>query len=291
MRRLHTLPLLAAAALASCNSMPASTFEGCILDTRTGELVSPAECAAALAGNDVVFLGEQHDSLPGHELQLAITRSLHEQRGALALSLEMFERDVQETVDAYLAGDIDDETFLAEARPWKHYAERYRPAVEWARESGSPVLAANTPRALVGRVRSEGWEAVRGEPFAPRSLDTSGGPYRERFVATLTEVHPEATAEDLDAFFRSQRLWDEGMAETIADFVVAAGDDAPLVAHWCGAFHCEHRLGTVERLLARVPDLEVGVVTMITQERRDLDLDDDALASADFAILVPASDQ
>src|SRR5262245_15454974 len=89
---------------------------------------------------DVIFLGESHDDPVAHHLQMRLLRSANEQRGRqpagrpLALSLEMFERDVQPVLDEYLAGLITEQHFLAGSRPWNNYKQDYRPLVEYARE-------------------------------------------------------------------------------------------------------------------------------------------------------------
>src|SRR5688572_1987683 len=64
---------------------------------------------SAIPENDVIFLGELHDDAVGHAIQFEIFRRVVEQHAAgrkVALSLEMFERDVQIVVDEYLAGLI-----------------------------------------------------------------------------------------------------------------------------------------------------------------------------------------
>src|SRR5262249_541176 len=60
---------------------------------------------------DVVFLGESHDDPVAHSLQARLLRRANEQRAnrPLALSLEMFERDVQPVLDEYLLGLITEQ--------------------------------------------------------------------------------------------------------------------------------------------------------------------------------------
>src|SRR5688572_8828637 len=78
---------------------------------------------AKLATYDVVFLGEQHDDPRTHQLQAAILEGIARRRtGPVVLALEMFERDVQAGLDAYLAGRTPEPEFLAAARPWPRYA-------------------------------------------------------------------------------------------------------------------------------------------------------------------------
>ena len=64
----------------------------------------------------------------------------------------MFERDVQDILDAYLKGKISEKKFLKQARPWPNYLEDYRPLIEFAKKKGMPVIAANLPRRAAAAV-------------------------------------------------------------------------------------------------------------------------------------------
>lgn len=276
------LPLL----LTACRATgPAGTPTPACLELPAVREVALSEAADALAACDVVFLGEEHDNDVGHALQLLLTELLLRRRGALALSLEMFERDVQGTLDRYLAGEIDEERFLAESRPWGNYAEHYRPAVELARSRGLPVLAANVPRDLARRVSARGLDAVEGEPHAAREVHLGDGPYRARFAEAITGGHPGFEPGKLDRWYAAQCLKDDTMAESIADFL--SRPRGPLVVHWCGSFHSDYGLGTVERLLMRRPDLRVGVVSMISGELDEKALEAFGRDLADYVLLVP----
>jgi len=242
--------------------------------------------ADALAGVDVVFLGEEHNNNVGHTLQLELTEALLERRGTLAVSLEMFERDVQDQINLYLMGAIEEPRFLAHSRPWPNYEEHYRPVVELAREHGLPVIAANCRRALASRVAGEGLNAVAGDAWGAAQVDAWPGPYRDQFMEAMGD-HAQQMGSKIDDFFASQCLKDDTMAESIARLLDEAGEDAPMVVHWCGKFHSDHYLGTVERLLARRPDLTVAVVTMVSTKSRGRDLTETEQASADYVWLVP----
>src|SRR5690242_19595816 len=61
---------------------------------------------------DVVFVGENHDDKQAHALELAILEGLYRRDPGLALSLEMFERDVQGVVDEYLQDFITETHFM-----------------------------------------------------------------------------------------------------------------------------------------------------------------------------------
>ncbi|MDA1265614.1 MAG: ChaN family lipoprotein, partial [Planctomycetota bacterium] len=255
------------------------------LATEDGGEVDLAAMADALAGRDVVFLGEEHDNGIGHGLQLELTKLLAARR-EVVVSLEMFERDGQEALNLYLWGTIDETEFLERSRPWKNYAEHYRGVIEFAKAEGLHVVAANCYRPLASRVSKEGRWSVHGEPWAAQQVNAGPGAYRDKFVAAMGD-HAADMGSQLDQFFESQCIKDDTMAESIAR--VFAGEQRPLVVHWNGRFHSDEGLGTVERLLARVPDLSIGIVTMISGDNRRRELTDAERGLADYVWLVPAT--
>ncbi|GJM20756.1 MAG: hypothetical protein DHS20C15_06710 [Planctomycetota bacterium] len=254
------------------------------VDTRTGESVTLEQMADELASADVVFLGELHDSPVGHALQADLLALLGERRPEVVLSLEMFERDVQAELDRYLAGELSEDAFLENARPWPRYASDYRPAVEWAREHGRPVLAANVPRPLAKRVATDGLAAVSNETHVPLFVDHSDGEYRTRFDATMAG-HGSIDDGAMARYFAAQCLKDEVMAQSIAASLQRDHRGA-LVVHLCGNFHSDFGLGTVERLERRAGKFERRIVSMRRGPRDARPLSNQDRASADYLWLV-----
>ena len=96
-----------------------------------------------------MFLGETHDDETTHRLELAVYEGLLQRKPRqVVLAMEMFERDVQQVLDDYLAGRIDEAAFLAQSRPWGNYHTAYRPLIELAKQTQGPVIASNFPRPL-----------------------------------------------------------------------------------------------------------------------------------------------
>ncbi|MBK7513390.1 MAG: ChaN family lipoprotein [Chloracidobacterium sp.] len=101
-----------------------------------GNPVTIDQIVAAAGVNEAVFLGEQHDDAVGHAIQAEIFRRIvakYSPERKVALSLEMFERDVQIIVDEYWRGLISEAQFMASSRPWGNYKTDYRPLFELAK--------------------------------------------------------------------------------------------------------------------------------------------------------------
>jgi uncharacterized iron-regulated protein len=257
-------------AVASTAGMPARTWTPHrVFDAEHNRWADLEGMAAELARADVVFFGEQHDDPGTHAMQRALLEALARRRPVI-LSLEMFERDVQAVLDDYLAGRIGEDSLLAASRPWPRYATDYRPAVEWARANGWPVLAANIPRPIASAIARGGLAVLDtlGErrPLAAAEYRCGRDEYFEKFAETMRAHVPgdtdSAKAAALDRYYFSQCLKDETMAEAIARARTTHGDSAVIV-HLNGAFHSNYRLGTAERVRRRLRDGDLVVVTAV----------------------------
>lgn len=250
-----------------------------VYDSRKKKFTDFETMLADLARADVIFVGEQHDDRNTHRLEVAVLEGLMRRRGALTLSLEMFERDAQPMLSEYAAGNISEEEFLQRARPWPRYATDYRPMVEMARAHGWPILAANVPRRLASQVSKEGLEALDKlspdeRAYVARSIECPADDYRKRFVESMNE-HPAPGAEKLttaerqardERFYHAQCIKDETMAESIA---AASGPGHALIVHYNGSFHSDYKRGTAARLKRRLKDARVIVVSMMPVDNLD----------------------
>jgi uncharacterized iron-regulated protein len=232
-----------------------------------GEPATLEQLLKAVGDNDVVFLGEQHDDAVAHAVQLEIFRRAVAQYSAsrkVALSLEMFERDVQLVLDEYLKGLVSEQHFLLSSRPWKNYQTDYKPLVELAKEKRLDVIAANAPRRYVNMVSRNGRDALNGlskdakKWLAPLPYGEPSETYAKKFKALMG---PSAEAQmGIDKILASQSLWDATMSDSVARYLKK--NKRPLVVHLNGSFHTENRLGTVEHLLRYRRKAKVLVVTI-----------------------------
>jgi uncharacterized iron-regulated protein len=234
--------------------------------TASGEVMTIESLADALAAFDVVFLGEMHDDLVAHAVQAELVAALG-RGGPLLLSLEMFERDAQVTVDEYAAGRTDEAAFFAGSRPWPNYATGYRAMVEQARERRWPVVAANVPRALASAVARGGMAALdtlatdAWPLVAAHRSCAPEGEYFGRFAGAMGSMEGHGGHAAVVRYYEAQCVKDETMAASIVR-ARQAWPGLPVV-HVNGAFHSDFRLGTVERLLRREPGVRVAVVSMV----------------------------
>jgi uncharacterized iron-regulated protein len=270
-----------------------------VYDTDLKRFVDFESMLADLMKADVVFVGEQHDDPNTHRLELAILEGLGRRRGGVIVSLEMFERDVQEPLEHYLMGHSTEEEFLKVSRPWPRYATDYKPLVEFAISRDWHVVAANVPRPIASDVSKSGFGALDSRPeaerkwFARERQCPTDDDYFKRFGQAMNE-HPGAPAASeaakrqmTERFYFSQCLKDETMAESIAQAHAAAsaGGQRPLVVHFNGAFHSDFGQGTAARAKRRLPGKRIVVLSVLPVKDLDgLSPNGDARKRGDYLV-------
>jgi uncharacterized iron-regulated protein len=293
--------------------------------------LSFAQLMGELAGADVVVCGEYHDDPNSHKMELALLEGFAQMPSAVdrtrpvAMSLEMFERDVQPAVWRYLVdGSSSDsaarqaalQAFLATTRPWPNYDRDYKPLVEYCRAHGLSVYGSNAPTALARRVAKEGWATV--EPvltteehsWLAESTTAPDDGYWERFKSFMGgsggDSHGSGMSEEqINHFYEAQCLKDDTMAETITRAVTAHEPGvrdfpSPLrMIHFNGSFHSDYGYGVAQRVRQRLPQSRVYTIALRPtpdftpkSDGGSLDPQGETLADgtpvADFIIFVPA---
>lgn len=281
-----------------------------------GRAVKLEEIIESLDNADVLFVGERHDDAMGHAVEAELFRRAGERysqgagkRREVALSLEMFERDVQTVVDEYLNGLISERHFLLSSRPWNNYATDYKPLVEYARANHLPVIAANAPARYVSRVNAEGpgsLSTLSKEARAwlpPLPFPEASAAYAAKFnsfmdISTTTATpatgpqsaqrpaanpHAQANPHGGMHLLEAQTLRDASMAYAISEFLKRGRD--PLVVQFNGTFHSEGRMGVPEQL-AHYRKKARAVVVTIVPVKDSADFDAATMSTlGDFIIL------
>ncbi len=244
-----------------------------IWDVEAGHQLSLDELAGELDDARFVVVGESHGTPWHHEAQYSIFRALADRRSPVARGLEMIEYRFQEVVDAYLAGEIDEEQLLEDVewdKRWgvdsAHYASMWR----WAREHDHPVVALNARRELVSEVADVGIDGLDDDGRRRLPAIEKDDAYRE-YLRRIFGAHDTENEEDegLERFFEAQLVWDETMAQTAWEFVDGRSDVDQMVI-LTGRGHMERGFGIPPRLVRRgaKPASVVTVVPVSTRGER-----------------------
>lgn len=233
-----------------------------VFAVRSQQPIPESKGLTALSGADVVYLGETHNQPADHALQLDLLQRLYQQRPHIVLAMEMFQRPAQPLLDRYVSGAITATELRDRSeydRRWGYDWEFYAPMLRFARAHQLPVIALNTPTEVTRKVAKYGLERLAGSDrrFIPPAvtIDLSSVSYRQRLQAIYREFHQgESNAAGFERFFQAQVLWDETMAERIAQ--VAQAEAASLVVVLVGQGHLLYGDGIPQRVAHRVPTVK-----------------------------------
>ncbi|MEG4106690.1 ChaN family lipoprotein [Microcoleus sp. S13_C5] len=250
-----------------------------------GQTYTNQEILQQLVKAKVVYLGETHDSAEDHQAQLAIIREMQRQNRKIAIAMEMFQRPFQSAIDNYLAGKLTEQQLVEQTeynRRWRFPWESYAPILRFAKENQLPVLALNTPSEVTRKVASQGLESLTAEEkkhIPPISeIHTDNAEYRQ-LLLEVYQQHQKAEQGNSTAFERflqAQVLWDETMAEKIAEFVKANPDYQVVVL--AGKGHIIYGYGIPSRVERRLGVGNVKVRSVL------LNSSDNPVLSADRPI-------
>lgn len=257
-----------------------------VVAKNTNKVLTYGEFVDELSKVDLVFVGEQHDSVLHHQMQLQIIKSLYAVDENLGVGMEMFQRPFQSVVDRYLAGQISEEQFLKEteyAKRWGYDWQLYRAIVEYARRNEIPLAALNAPAELTKRVKEVGYDNLTdAERKELGPVDFQVKAHREFWLELLSVMHGahKATPEQKERSYQVMAIWDDYMAASAASFFKERKLQRMVIL--AGGGHIDGGFGIPDRASAYAAATKATVRIVIGSEADD---DPDALAT-DYVIYI-----
>ena len=256
-----------------------------LYDGTNGNPASLMVAADAWKDADLIAFGELHGNPIGAKYQLELLKALAEQERPVALAMEFFERDTQPVLDAYLKGEIDNDTLKKKARQSRAYDRTHGRLVDFCKEHDIPVIAANAPRRLVSAYRKQEedfdtWKASLSEEdqgFLPEETSVIEDAYHEKFMNLMGAARG-------GSFFRSQSLWDDSMAEAMVDF--RAEHPNHRILFIVGGFHVTGGLGTITKYKLRRGKDDVRILAMTMDKDPSLPFREEDLGTGDLVLKV-----
>ena len=269
---------------------PGTLKRGEILHVPTGVLVSADEFYQLTAGSRIIYLGESHDNIYAHRLELEMVQVLNRRYpGQLAVGMEMFGRRSQDDIDRWLGGKMTDREFLAVfGRDWgmPDYPY-YRELLHFIRDQQIPLRAINISQ-------SEKMSLFQ------RSKEENGGvypqpddPYQKQALAAMFAGHAGGH-DHLEMFYGMQMLWEKTMAESIINYLDSpAGKDKKMLV-LTGGFHVAYGFGIPRKVFEQRRWAYTVVLPTTPAEleenepqRMDVDSPDLPLYEADYLWCIP----
>lgn len=244
---------------------PSPFHEGQIIDTATGQVVSPDELISRLLRQEVIYLGEEHHNQFHIEAAHRVLTSLASRGRRPVLAMEMFGWDGQDVLNRYLSPQgVSREDFLDQVRwqqNWGGPFEDYEPLVRFAKVQRLPLVALNPPKNLVRSVAKQGLEQARQTPemvqWGMQDEQIIEDPvYRARILQQLRACHDGGPDAMYRTMYEASMVRDEGMAKTIVSQVrrLRAGSDrseGPVVSY-TGGGHIQFNLPVPKRVARRL---------------------------------------
>lgn len=239
---------------------------GEILHLPTGLVVTPEQMIDTVAASRVIYIGETHDNLEAHRIQLEVIRRLHQRFGdRISLGMEMFRRTAQVDLDRWHAGEMPEKSFRKLFRNnWGHGYGLYQPIFEYLKENSIPLIGLKSSRDTEQKLR-EGGPDQNGLP----EIDATDEYHRAYSLSLFggNESHTDVTSKP----YQMLLLWEESMAERVAEFLQdEANRDRKLIV-LAGGFHVHYGYGIPKRAFRRVPHAYSIILPAVTEIPEELE--------------------
>ncbi len=229
-----------------------------VYSAKEGQAISFQKMISEMSDSQFVYVGETHNSMPMHDIQLKVIQALHDLDKNLSIGLEMFPVTGQEVLNKWSLGLLTEDEFIQEAEwyvTWNFNFGFYRKIFKYAKANKIPIYALNAPRSMISAVRMKGWEALSDEEklIIPQP-DLSNEDHRKliRTIFEGAELPHQMKGPGLEMMFeglyRAQSAWDEVMA---FNAVEAAKKDGRRMVVLAGSGHLLYNLGINDRVFGR----------------------------------------
>ncbi len=231
---------------------------GQIIHIPTGLLVSREQMMDSISASRVIYIGETHDNIEAHNVQLQIIQHLSD-KYPVAIGLEMFRRSAQKKLDLYKLGQLSKREFRNLFRSnWGSGFGLYQPIFDFAKSKGLPLIGLKPSREVENHFRSG--DTAPGNTLYPEIDDTD--PYHRAFSMSAFGGH---TAKVLEKPYRMLLLWEETMAQTVAEFLRNPANNEKKLVVLAGGFHVQYGFGIPKRAYRRIPHNYSIVLPDITE--------------------------
>jgi uncharacterized iron-regulated protein len=230
--------------------------------------VTFGELIDRLAAADLVCVGETHDSMMDHHIQLMIVKALYARDDSLGVGMEMFQRPFQKTLDRYISGAISEETFLEDSdyrKRWGYDWTLYRPIVDFCRRNQLPLAGLNLSNELRARISKEGYDKLTAdERKLVGDVDFAVKAHREYHFDSLGSMHGHGKMDKAvqERMYQVMTTWDEYMADSAVKFLTERKLRRLVVL--AGSGHIERYFGIPDRAKKRLPGGKVLTVRIVT---------------------------
>ena len=217
-----------------------------ILHLPTGLKVSFDQMQNVISSSRVIYIGETHDNTEAHRVQLEIigdlTRRFPEK---ISVGMEMFRRSAQQDLDRWSKGELSLDHFKKLFRKnWGNGYPLYKPIFDFINKNHIPLIGLKPSKKTENLFRNN--EQPSDQNNLPQ-IDFDDR-YHRPFSMSIFGGH-----QAMEKPYRMLLLWEETMAQTVADFLMDPSNINSKLVVLAGGFHVQYGFGIPKRAFRRVP--------------------------------------
>ncbi len=250
-----------------------SLEKGDILHVPTGTTVTKEQLVNMLGGARVIYVGEAHDNINSHKVQIEILKALAQRNPEkIAVGMEMLKRSSQESADQWISGELNEKDFVKVwVEDWSNDFQYYRSILHYMKEHKIPLVALRTPDEWIEQIKKtesadelpvESLKVERKENEKRLPQMDFQDSYHQAHVKAIFSKHPGGS-QRFDDFYKIQVLWDESMAKSIVEYLESEQGQDKQILIFTGTQHIEYGFGIPRRVFRRLP-LPYAIVLPMT---------------------------
>ncbi len=250
-----------------------SLREGDIVHLATGVKITRKQLIDMLSGARIIYVGETHDNIHSHMVQLKILEALTERYPQkIAVGMEMLKRSSQESADQWISGKLDEKGFVKVwLNDWSNDFEYYRSILHYMKDHTIPLVALRAPDDWQKKIKeTEPADELKENDIRLPQMDFED-PYHRAHIRAIFEKHPKGE-QSFEAFYRVQVLWDESMAQSIAKYLQTEQGQHRQLLIFAGGHHVQYGFGIPRRVFRRLPlpyAIVLPLALRVPPEKRD----------------------
>ncbi|MGV7220314.1 MAG: ChaN family lipoprotein [Nitrospinales bacterium] len=219
-----------------------------IIHLPTGLVVDLDQMVDTVVSSRVVYIGETHDNLEAHRIQLEVIKKLFERRkGKIAVGMEMFRKSAQHDLNLWYKGQLSDEKFKKVFRKnWGGGFKLYQPIFEFLKSNNVQLIGLKSSKETEARLK-KGFTQVNFPEMDENDI------YHKAYADAIFGGNSSKHGHGNNMLYKMLVLWDESMAETVADFLRDPQQSDSTLIVLAGGFHVQYGYGIPKRAFRREP--------------------------------------
>ena len=213
-----------------------------ILHLPTGLVVTPEQMVETIVNSRVVYIGETHDNLEAHRIQLEVIEKLFgRHNGKIAVGMEMFRKSAQNDLNLWHDGQLSEKKFKKVFRQnWGGGYKLYRPIFEFLKSNHIQLIGLKSSKETESRLK-KGYTQVNFPEMDENDI------YHKAYADAIFGGNQSKHGHGNNMLYKMLVLWDESMAETVANFLKDPQNGDSTLIVLAGGFHVQYGYGIPKR--------------------------------------------